>query len=173
MQTNTRSVLQEGGMGRPLVPRETRLQEFWRLLKRNRLALLGLAIFVLFSCTAVAGRLLTYGTRPVFDPAVVRLQEKLRPPLSSPNLETLLPEETPRLRVYLFGTDDLGRDVFARMLQGAWVSLAVGFVAVGISVVIGIYREEYQDILGKTGSGWITFLPPSFWFQASLCYFSW
>ena len=30
------------------------------------------------------------------------------------------------------GTDELGRDVFARMLQGAWVSLTVGFVAVGI-----------------------------------------
>jgi len=42
------------------------------------------------------------------------------------------------LGIYLFGTDDLGRDVFSRMLQGAWVSLTVGFVAVGIAVVIGV-----------------------------------
>jgi peptide/nickel transport system permease protein len=44
----------------------------------------------------------------------------------------------PRLGVYPFGTDELGRDVFARMLEGAFVSLSVGFVAVGLAVAIGI-----------------------------------
>jgi peptide/nickel transport system permease protein len=149
MKTNTRSVLQEEGMERPLVPRETRLQEFWRLLKRNRLALLGLIIFVLFFCIALAGLVLTSGTKPIFDPAMVRLQEKLRPPLSGPNLEALRPDELPTLRIYLFGTDDLGRDVFARMLQGAWVSLTVGFVAVGISVLIGIVMGGISGYFGQ------------------------
>ena len=77
--------------------------------------------------------MLTSGNDPYFDPALVRLQEKLRPPLARPNLESLQPAEIPTLGFYLFGTDDLGRDVFARMLQGAWVSLTVGFVAVGIA----------------------------------------
>ncbi|MCK4728358.1 MAG: hypothetical protein KAT27_05505, partial [Desulfobacterales bacterium] len=101
--------------------RRSGFQEFWRLLKQNRLAMTGLAIFGLFFCIALLGLVLTTGRNPAFDPAMVRLQEKLQPPLSRPNLETLRPEEVPRLGVYLFGTDDLGRDVFARMLQGAWV----------------------------------------------------
>jgi peptide/nickel transport system permease protein len=80
---------------------------------------------------------------------MVRLQEKLRPPLSHPNLKTLRPEETPKLGLYLFGTDDLGRDVFARMLQGAWVSLTVGFVAVGIAVLIGIFLGGIAGYFGQ------------------------
>jgi len=39
---------------------------------------------------------------------------------------------------HLMGTDGLGRDVFSRMLFGAQISLLVGFVAVGISTIIGI-----------------------------------
>ncbi len=130
-------------------PKRSRLQESWRLLKRNRLALIGLTIFVLFFCIALAGLILTSGTKPVFDPASVRLTEKLRPPLSKPNPEALSPEELPRLGIYLFGTDDLGRDVFSRMLQGAWVSLTVGFVAVGISLIIGIFMGGLSGYFGQ------------------------
>ncbi len=36
------------------------------------------------------------------------------------------------------GTDNLGRDVFTRMLHGAYISLTVGFVAVAVSLVIGV-----------------------------------
>ncbi len=133
----------------PLASRRSRLQEFWLLLKGNSLAFVGLIIFVLFFCTALAGLMLTSGTKPFFDPAMVRLQEKLRPPLSSPNVETLRAEEIPKLGLYLFGTDDLGRDVFARMMQGAWVSLTVGFVAVGIAVLIGIFMGGMSGYFGQ------------------------
>jgi peptide/nickel transport system permease protein len=147
-------------------PRRSRLQESWRLFKRNKLAFAGLTIFLLFSATAVTGFFLTSSiqigleplgldikitiiSEPVFDPALVRLQEKLRPPLAKPNLEALSPEELPTLGVYLFGTDDLGRDVFSRMLQGAWVSLTVGFVAVGIAVIIGIFMGGISGYFGQ------------------------
>jgi len=136
----------EGG---PAAPRKTRFQEFWGLLRKNRLALAGLAIFVLFFITALGGLMLTSGTEPYFDPSIVRLQEKLRPPLARPSIETLRPEEIPRVGVYLFGTDDLGRDVFSRMLQGAWVSLTVGFVAVGIAVLIGIILGGMAGYFGQ------------------------
>jgi peptide/nickel transport system permease protein len=133
----------------PAAPKRTRLHEFWRLFKKNRMAILGLAIFVLFFFCALIGLVLTAGKEPVFDPALVRLQEKLLPPLSAPNPDSLQPNEIPTLGIYLFGTDDLGRDVFSRMLQGAWVSLTVGFVAVGISVLIGIFMGGIAGFFGQ------------------------
>ena len=132
-----------------MAPKRTRLQEFWRLLKKNGLAFTGLAIFLLFFLTALAGLALTSGTKPVLDPAMIRLSEKLRPPLTRPNVDVLRSEEIPRLGIYLLGTDDLGRDVFARMLQGAWVSLTVGFVAVGISVIVGIFMGGMSGYFGQ------------------------
>jgi peptide/nickel transport system permease protein len=133
----------------PLAPRRSRLEEAWRLLKKNKLALTGFLIFVVFFLLAIAGVWLTSGTKPVIDPSIVRLPEKLRPPLSKPIAEVLRPEEIPVLGIYLFGTDELGRDVFARMLQGAWVSLTVGFVAVGISVLVGILMGGLSGYYGE------------------------
>jgi peptide/nickel transport system permease protein len=122
---------------KPLVPRESRWRGFWRLFRRNKLAFVGLVFFLLFFLTAVVGLVLTSGSHPFLDPAMVRLEEKLRPPLSPPR-ESLSSQAVPRLGLYLFGTDELGRDVLSRMMQGAWVSLTVGFVAVGIAVLVGI-----------------------------------
>ena len=136
-------------LDQPLAPKRTRLQEFWILFRQNRLAVIGLAIFVLFFCIAFIGLVLTSGPDPLFDPALIRLQEKLRPPLARPNVESLRPNEIPTFNRYILGTDDLGRDVLARMLQGAWVSLTVGFVAVGISVLIGILMGGIAGYFGQ------------------------
>jgi peptide/nickel transport system permease protein len=149
MVTEENTYFPDYQLDQPLAPRRTRLEEFWLLFKQNRLAIIGLTIFILFFCIAIAGLLLTFGTNPVFDPSLVRLQEKLRPPLAKPHLDTLRPNEIPTLDIYLFGTDDLGRDVFSRMLQGAWVSLTVGFVAVGISVIIGIFMGGIAGYFGQ------------------------
>jgi len=147
MNEKTGYALPEGGVLE--APKKTVFQENWSLFRKNRLAVAGLVIFVLFFIIAMAGVFLTSGRDPVFDPALVRLQEKLRPPLSKPNVETLKSEEVPTLGIYLFGTDDLGRDVFSRMFQGAWVSLTVGFVAVGIAVVIGVFLGGIAGYYGN------------------------
>jgi peptide/nickel transport system permease protein len=110
---------------------------------------MGLVIFILFFLIAVAGLVLTSGDHPVLNPALVRLQDKLLPPFSRPEANSLAKEEMPALGVYLLGTDELGRDVFSRMLQGAWVSLTVGFVAVGISVFIGIFLGGMAGYFGQ------------------------
>ena len=97
--------------------------ETWHLLRKNRMAFSGLLIFLVFFTVAVAGLAATAGKDPFLDPARVRLQEKLRPPMSSPNTDTLRAEELPALGIYILGTDDLGRDILTRIIYGARVSI--------------------------------------------------
>lgn len=111
--------------------------EAWRAFRRNRLALAALFVLAALVLAALAGKLLTEWW-VVFDPSLVRLPDKLLPPLSAARADRVPAADLPAFGVYLLGTDELGRDVFARMLQGAFVSLSIGFVAVGISVGIGI-----------------------------------
>jgi peptide/nickel transport system permease protein len=98
----------------------------------------GLTVVLGFFLIALVGVALTKGTQPILDPREVRLPDRLQGPFARPNRAAVPAESWPRLGVYLLGTDELGRDVFARMLEGAFVSLSVGFVAVGLAVVIGI-----------------------------------
>jgi peptide/nickel transport system permease protein len=113
-------------------------QLVWRAFRRNGPAVVGLAIVLGFFVIAVVGVALTKGASPVLDPREVRLPDRLQGPFARPNRESVPAASWPRLGVYLLGTDELGRDVFARMLEGAFVSLSVGFVAVGLAVLIGI-----------------------------------
>jgi peptide/nickel transport system permease protein len=149
MSENVRSDNSIGTDEIRMPPSRSPWAQTWHLLRKNRMALTGLVIFIAFFVLSLAGLFATGGTDPILDPARVRLQEKLRPPLSFPKTDTLRSEELPALGIYLLGTDDLGRDVFARMLQGAWVSLTVGFVAVGIAVGIGIFLGGISGYYGR------------------------
>lgn len=90
--------------------------EVWRRLRRNWMAMFGLAIMILIVFTALFA--------DVIAPYDFREQD-LRNVAAPPSREHLL------------GTDDLGRDILSRIIYGARVSLQVGFVAVGISLIIG------------------------------------
>ena len=108
----------------------------WRVFLKNRPAVAGMAVVVAFLALALGGLALTKGESPVLDPREVRLPDKLRPPLARPS-PAVPAESRPSLGIYFLGTDELGRDVFARMIEGTFVSMSVGFVAVGIAVLIG------------------------------------
>jgi peptide/nickel transport system permease protein len=90
---------------------------FWKAFARNRLAVLGGIVVV---CLASAALL-----APVLAPWDA----------NRPDVRKILDPPSSR---HLLGTDQLGRDVLSRMLHGARVSLAVGFVSVGIAAAIGI-----------------------------------
>lgn len=67
-----------------------------------------------------------------FDPTETNIRQSLLPPSST----------------HLMGTDQLGRDVFSRMIYGARISLLVGFVAVGISTLIGVFFGALAGFYG-------------------------
>jgi len=89
----------------------------WQRLRHNTLAIVGGVLVILLFLVAIFAPLLA-----PYEPDYIDRHHILEPPS----------------RLHPLGTDDLGRDVLSRMLYGARVSLAVGFVAVGIATVIGV-----------------------------------
>jgi len=89
---------------------------FWRRFRRNKLAMLGALI--------------------IFSLAVVAVIAPLIAPFN-PNQQDILHRLEPPSHKHLLGTDDLGRDLLSRIVYGTRVSLFVGFVAVGIAIMIG------------------------------------
>lgn len=72
----------------------------------------------------------------------------------SPTEYDLLESLSGPTRQHWLGTDDSGRDVLSRMIHGSRISLSVGFVAVGIALVIGILLGSLAGYFG----GWVDHL---------------
>ncbi len=124
------------------------LGEFWLTFRRDRLALIGFVVLVALAALALAGKAFTEWW-VLFDPAAVRLSDRLLPPLTEAS-SVLSEDKRPVFGIYLLGTDELGRDVFSRMLQGSFVSLSIGFVAVGIAMSIGVALGGISGYYGET-----------------------
>ncbi|HHX27822.1 MAG TPA: ABC transporter permease [Firmicutes bacterium] len=89
----------------------------WRRFKKHKLAMAGLYILLFMYVLAIFAPLLATQSYETVDPP-----NKLKP--SS--------------REHLMGTDNIGRDVFSRVVWGSRISLSVGFVAAAVAVTVGV-----------------------------------
>lgn len=102
--------------------------QVWRRFRRNRLAVLGLAMVGLVVVVALAAPVLA-----PYDPrAGVDKFDRLSPPSAE----------------HWLGTDEAGRDVLSRVIEGSRVTLAVGVAAVGLALVIGVAMGALAGFLG-------------------------
>ncbi len=96
----------------------SQLREIWRRLKRNRAAIVGGIIVLLFLATALLAPWLS-----PYHPNEGDLTKRLNAPD----------------REHLLGTDPLGRDILSRVIHGARISLQIQIVSVAIALVIGTF----------------------------------
>ena len=116
-----------------LKPRIKSLRESLYLIARNKLSLTALIILVLL----IVGALLAPYIIPYPEDLADATHTQIK--LQAPSLE------------HLMGTDELGRDIFSRVVYGARVSLSAALAAVGLSLIIGI---PLGAIAGSFG-GWV------------------
>ena len=105
------------------------LSDAWRVLKKNKAA--AASAWVMF----VMGLMVIFG--PLLSPFALD-QTDWYQISAQPNL----------VSGHIFGTDDLGRDLFVRVMHGGRISLMVGLVATMVSVIIGV---SYGSISGFIG----------------------
>jgi peptide/nickel transport system permease protein len=102
----------------------------------SRLAVVSLGVIAFFFIVALlAGILMLLGLPMPMDPNATNLEAKLQPPSAQ----------------HWLGTDNLGRDVLSRMVAGSTISLTVGFVAMAVSLGIGIVVGAVSGYFG----GWV------------------
>ena len=97
-------------------------------LSRNKMAILGLVILILLTLMAIFAPYIA-----PYDYA----QQDLAHQFQAPSAE------------HWFGTDEFGRDVFSRIVYGTRVSLLVGFVSVGIALLVGGSLGAIAGFYGK------------------------
>lgn len=105
-------------------PSRTLAGDAWNRLRKNRLAIVAIVWIAIMVVAAVTASL--WVPQNFGDPIMINTETLLTDRLQPPSLQ------------HPFGTDDLGRDVFARVVYGARFSLAVGLIATAISISIGL-----------------------------------
>jgi oligopeptide transport system permease protein len=110
----------------------------WRRLLRNRAAILSMIVLSIIALMAILAPLLSQYAYNDQDYSHISCQ---------PNWWTD-PNVCNAGGTHWFGTDAVGRDLFVRLLYGARVSLAVGFIATMVSLVIGVLYGAAAGYIG-------------------------
>lgn len=108
--------------------RSSLYKDAWKRLKKNKLAILGLAIVMFLIFVAIFAPFLA----PYEPTSRIKEDSSLGPS-----------------RTHFFGTDLLGRDIFSRVIYGSRISIEVGIIAVGISVVLGLFFGALAGYFGR------------------------
>jgi peptide/nickel transport system permease protein len=126
----------QGMPARPEVPQAEKRpagpwKTAWKKFLHNPFAVVGLIVLLFFICVALLARKIA-----PFDPAKIDM------------MFVNLPPGTDK---HLLGTDELGRDIFSRLLYSSQISLMVGFIVALVSVIIGTLIGAVSGYFG----GWI------------------
>jgi len=102
--------------------------DFWNRFLRNKMAVAGsVVVIILFVVSILSPWIAPH------DPSAINLKKVLMAPSGK----------------HIFGTDQLGRDIFSRMIWGSRIPLKVGFVATGISILIGAILGALAGYYGR------------------------
>lgn len=122
--------LAEDRISEVLSPPESWLKYFWRRFFRHRMAMIGLVTMLILTFLVVATPITAR-----YSPTEQDLRNRFQPPSWE----------------HWMGTDELGRDVWARTLYGGQISLLVGLMAMGVAIFIGAAIGTVSGFLG----GWV------------------
>ena len=101
----------------------------WHQLRKNKGAIMGLVLLVVIIVVALGSPyFFDYETQVIAN----NIKERMQPPSAE----------------HSFGTDDMGRDIFARVCYGARYSLAVGIIAVMFALVFGVTLGAAAGYIG-------------------------
>ena len=110
--------------------RRSQFQMFWEQYRRHLPAIISTVLLASLILVTLFGKWVM-----PYDPDKVNISISAGIP-RSPTIQ------------HIFGTDELGRDIFSRIISGARISLSVGFVAVGISLAIGLILGSIAGFFG-------------------------
>jgi peptide/nickel transport system permease protein len=99
----------------------------WGRFRQNRLAVVGLVLLVIIILLVICAPLLA-----TYDPEAIDYTSVRQPPSAQ----------------HIFGTDNIGRDIYSRVLWGGRESLTVGMIAVLISIVGGVALGLFSGYVG-------------------------